>query len=253
MSAEKTDAIVIRNIDFSETSSIVTFFTRDFGKVSTLAKGARRKKSPFESALDLLATCRIVFLHKSNDSLDLLTEAKLVNRLRASESELSRLYACYYFAELLQNLTDELDPHPELFDFTLQSLRMVEEPSVPFEPVVLRYELNILKETGQLPSLQQCVGCGQEIDSNARVTFGLLAGGVLCAGCRSGHRRLVSLRPEILDVLCQFSNPDFKDWRDDRSYQKCEKEIRPLINNYLVELLGKKLRLHGFISILGRN
>ena len=100
MSDEKTDAIVIRCVDFSETSSIVTFFTKDFGKVTALAKGARRKKGPFESALDLLATCRIVFLHKSGDVLDLLTEAKLQHRLRASEVDISRLYASYYVAEL---------------------------------------------------------------------------------------------------------------------------------------------------------
>ena len=150
MSAEKTDAIVIRSVDFSETSSIVTFFSRGFGKLSTLAKGARRKKGPFESALDLLATCRIVFLHKSNDALDLLTEAKLVNRLRASEVDLHRLYAGYYFAELLQNLTDEMDPHPELYDVTLESLRLLEDGEVLYEPVVLRYELTVLRETGHL-------------------------------------------------------------------------------------------------------
>src|SRR5690606_28430132 len=80
MSSEKTDAIVIRLVEFSESSAVVTLFTRDFGKISGLAKGARRPKSAFESALDLLAVCRIVFLHKSSDALDLLTEAKLERR-----------------------------------------------------------------------------------------------------------------------------------------------------------------------------
>ena len=75
MSLEKATAIVMRTIDWSETSSIVTLFTREFGKISGLAKGARRPKGPFESALDLLALCRIVFLRKSSDALDLLTEA----------------------------------------------------------------------------------------------------------------------------------------------------------------------------------
>ena len=82
MSSEKTLAIVIRVVEFSETSCVVTLFTRDFGKIGALAKGARRLKSPFESALDLLAVCRIVFLHKSSDALDLLTEAKLERRFR---------------------------------------------------------------------------------------------------------------------------------------------------------------------------
>jgi DNA repair protein RecO (recombination protein O) len=70
---EKSPAIVLRVVDWSETSSVVTLFTREFGKVRGLAKGARRPKGPFESALDLLAVCRVVFIRKSSDALDLLT------------------------------------------------------------------------------------------------------------------------------------------------------------------------------------
>ncbi len=78
----KATAIVLRTVEFSETSLILTLFTREFGKVRGLAKGARRLKSAFESALDLLALCRIVFLRKSSEALDLLTEAKLLRRFR---------------------------------------------------------------------------------------------------------------------------------------------------------------------------
>src|SRR5215469_9956027 len=66
MQPEKALALVLRVVEFSETSSIVTLFSREFGKLRGLAKGARRLKGPFESALDLLALCRIVFLRKSS-------------------------------------------------------------------------------------------------------------------------------------------------------------------------------------------
>ena len=159
MSLEKATAIVLRTIDWSETSSIVTLFTREFGKISGLAKGARRPKGPFESALDLLALCRIVFLRKSSDALDLLTEAKLERRFRPAQGDLSSLYAGYYVAELLGELTDEYDPHPELFDAadaTLSALRT--QPAVA--SLVLRFELTALRVLGHLPSLDACVECG---------------------------------------------------------------------------------------------
>ena len=115
MSTEKSLALVLRVVDFSETSVVTTLFTEDFGKIGALAKGARRPKGPFESALDLLAVCRIVFIHKTSDALDLLTEAKLERRFRSAARDLSRLYAGYYVAELLHDLTDTSDPHPVLF------------------------------------------------------------------------------------------------------------------------------------------
>jgi DNA repair protein RecO (recombination protein O) len=115
MPSEKSRAIVLKVVDFSESSSIVTLFTEDFGKVGALAKGAKRPKGPFEGALDLLALVRIVFLHKSSESLDLLTEAKLERRFRSAQRDLARLYAGYYVAELLAELTDSGDPHRQLF------------------------------------------------------------------------------------------------------------------------------------------
>ena len=96
MSAEKSAAIVLRVIEFSETSCVVTLMTREFGKITGLAKGARRKKSPFEAALDVLSIVRIVFLRKTPPAMDLLTESKLERRFRAASSDLERLYAAYY-------------------------------------------------------------------------------------------------------------------------------------------------------------
>src|SRR5215218_1892148 len=127
MPAEKSLAIVLRVIEFSESSLVVTLFSREIGKLTGLAKGARRPKSPFEAALDLLSICRVVFLRKSADVLDLLTEAKLERRFRAAARDLSSLYCGYYIAELLDQLTDKHDPHPELFDAAVVAITALDD------------------------------------------------------------------------------------------------------------------------------
>src|SRR5436190_22850723 len=187
MATEKTRAIVLKMVEFSESSCVVTLFTEDFGKVGALAKGARRPKSAFEGAIDLLALIRIVFLRKSSDALDLLTEAKLERRFRSAQRDLARLYAGYYVAELLAELTEPGDPHRTLFlaaDATLFAL----DHDAPVPETVLRFELDALRDVGHLPSLEQCVVCGRPVASNKRVSFGMTAGGVLCDECRSGRR-----------------------------------------------------------------
>src|SRR5258707_13373666 len=105
MAAEKALALVLRTTDWSETSRIATLWTREFGKVRVLAKGGRRLKSNFETALALLTVCSIVFLRKSSGGLDLLTEAQVVERFPRLRQDLRALYAGYYVAELLTDWT----------------------------------------------------------------------------------------------------------------------------------------------------
>ena len=205
MPTEKATAIVLRTVEFSETSLVVTLFTREFGKLGALAKGARRPKNPFESALDLLALCRIVFLHKSSDALDLVTEAKLLRRFRPAGRDLFGLYAGYYVAELLGELTDEDDPHPELFDLadeTLEALAAGE--AVPRR--IVRFELGALRLLGHMPALETCAECGAPVATTGRVAFGQIQGGVLCPKCRAGKRQVIAVSAGVLRTMAQLAD-----------------------------------------------
>ena len=250
MSSEKSTAIVIRTVEFSETSLVVTLFTREFGKIGALAKGARRLKGPFESALDLLALCRIVFLHKSSDSLDLLTEAKLLRRFRPAGRELAGLYAGYYVAELLDGLTDEDDPHPELFDLADQTLAAL-AAGEPVAKWVARFELIALRLLGHAPALDNCVECGAAVARTGRVAFGQLDGGVLCNKCRAGKKQVVLVSAGVLRAMAQLADPNTTIWRrmeiDPRSFG----ELRGLLNQYFTHLLGRKPKMHKYLGVLG--
>src|SRR2546429_276743 len=173
MPAEKATALVLRTVDWSETSRIATLWTREFGKVRVLAKGGRRLRSNFESALDLLTVCSIVLLRKTSGGLDLLTEAQVVRRFTRLGNDLPALYAAYYVAELLSDWTEENDPHPTLFDEALQTLDALGAPEggepcgtplgEPPEtqrtatgPRLARFELVLLRELGYRPALEIC-------------------------------------------------------------------------------------------------
>ncbi len=249
MPAEKTTALLLRLVEFSETSLVVTLFTRDFGKVHGLAKGARRLKGPFESALDLLALCRIVFLRKSSDALDLLTEAKLLRRFRPAGRDLSSLYAGYYVAELLNELTDDYDPHPELFDLADQTLEAL-SAGEPVLAWVLRFELGSLRLLGHLPSLEVCAECGGEVAMSGRVAFGQLHGGVLCPRCRTGKTQVVSVSAGVLRIMAQLADPDSGTWRRMEIDARSRGELRGVLNRYLYNLLGRKPRMHKYLGML---
>ena len=251
MSSEKTDAIVLRVIDFSETSVIVTLFTEQFGKITALAKGARRPKGPFESALDLLALVRIVFLHKSSEGLDLLTEAKLERRFRGAQHGLAPLYAGYYVAELLGEMTDRGDPHPELFKAANETLWALDH-GVSASLSVLKLELTALQELGHMPSLVECVSCGAAVEQTPRVAFGLVVGGVLCGKCRAGQRQVASVSAAALNLLKQLSETTSENWQEVLLPPKVAGELRGVISSYLAHLLGHKPKMHDLLGKLNK-
>ena len=184
MNDQKTEALVIRLADFSNTSRVVTFFTRDFGKVSAIAKGSKRLKGPFESALDLLAECGIVFLRKSSSALDILTEARLINRFRPNPGSLESFYAGCYVAELLAGLTEDYDPHPVLFETALWALGEFSTEG-DYRLPLLRFELVLLRENGQLPTFDMCIHCGSPIEVGGRFSYRVSQGGLLCPSCQT--------------------------------------------------------------------
>ncbi|HEV2969802.1 MAG TPA: DNA repair protein RecO [Pirellulales bacterium] len=247
MSSEKATALVLHVVEFSETSSVVTLFTREFGKIRGLAKGARRPKGPFESALDLLALCRIVFLRKSSGALDLLTEAKLQRRFRPRGHDLSSLYAGYYVAELLSELTDDYDPHPELFDAAEATLVGLSDEG-PVASWIVRFELTALRLLGHLPSLEVCVECGRPVEAAGRVAFGLLAGGVLCKECKFGKRQVVSVSEGVLRAMIALADEKGDRWRQLAIDRKTGGELRGVLNHYLTHLLGHKPRMHEYLT-----
>jgi len=269
MPAEKAQALVLRTTDWSESSRIATLWTREFGKVRVLAKGGRRLKSNFENALDLLTLCRIVFLRKSTDSLNLLTEARVEERFPRLRADLPALYAAYYIAELLSDWTEDYDPHPLLFDEALAALRTFGQPEAghevtgippgnprnlgdqrnPTGPRLARFELVLLRELGYTPALSSCAICGREFQSTmnwATLAFSPAAGGVVCPDCRPGHRDAMPLSGETWQALRDRSAKDDA-WLQPMS-SEVRGQLRSLLNQYVTYLLGRRPRLLSYLG-----
>ena len=244
MSIERAEGLVVRGVDWSETSRIATLFTREFGKIRVLAKGGRRLSSNFEIALDLLGVCDIVFIRKAHGGLDLLTEARVSERFSTLRKDLHSLYAGYYLAELLADGTQDYDPHPELFDVALTSLRSL-TPGVDPLPVVSRFELVWLVELGYTPRLDACASCGTDGPTampNGRYLVGPTAGGWLCPNCRQAGGDARSISAEAFEAFRGMVTGTVELPGDLRI------ELRPLLGMMVCVVLGRRPKLSPYVD-----
>jgi DNA repair protein RecO (recombination protein O) len=245
MSAEKAIALVVRTVDWSDTSRIAVLWTREFGKVRVLAKGGRRLKSNFESALDLLTLCSIVLLRKSSGTLDLLTEARVVERFSPLRQHLPALYAGYYVAELLGEGTEDYDPHPALFDEAVATLRELGSAGNGVGPRLARFELVLLRELGYGPALVECAACGNPVGGD-ELAFSAAGGGVLCRACQPGQRQKRPLSRPAWQTLGELAgDPDA--WRDVLD-PGVRAEMRQVLNDYVTYWWGRRPRLLPYLG-----
>ncbi|GDX95386.1 hypothetical protein LBMAG47_10500 [Planctomycetia bacterium] len=246
MIADKARALVIRATPFGETSAVVTLYCREFGKLRALAKGAWRPKSSFDGGLDLLSACQVLVLRRRSDGLDLLTEACLEHRFRIGGSSLAFLGGMHV-ADLLDALTADADPIPELFDAahaTLRDLSAAAAEANWIQPRLVHCELAILAAIGHGPALDRCAECAGPLPSGSRVPFAMLAGGTLCGRCRSGKRAVVSVSAAALDALRRLAAAGFS--RADHALPApIAGEVRAIMNTYLAHLLGRPPRVAG--------
>jgi len=214
---KKDDAVCIRALDYSETSQIVSFFTREHGKVSAIAKGSKRSRSPFDGPIEIFSNGRIVFSDKNRESLATLTEFEQVPGFVQLLHNLFALNCSLFAAELISSMTDEYDPHPTLFDKFLQFLNDIGRQTDQCLDegrtlgLLIAFKLALLKEVGLQPVLDACANCKKPFGSSwCEYYFSSSANGLICRDCENGFPDKIKLSETIVRAMNSSAtgNPD---------------------------------------------
>ncbi len=199
------DAVVLARLDYSETSQILVLFTREHGKVRAIAKGIKRgTKTRFAAAIDLLDVGRITLSSRQERAANLatVTEWKQTKSLGGLREKLHRIRGAEYAAEVTAQLTEDWDPHVELFDALITALGKLAESSEPLGPVVA-YQLHLLESIGSLPRFDACVRCGRVSDLTH---FSSIEGGMICRHCEPGQVEKWEVSTSTLEALERLAN-----------------------------------------------
>jgi len=144
---ESTAAILLRRTKFSDTSLIVTWLTRDHGKIKTMAKGALRPRSAFAGTLDLFFETEIAFVRSERSEIHALREAVLRNPFEGLRKDYARVELAAYFVELLELMTEPEHPVPELFHLLHRALAYLEN-AAPDRRALLHFENELARLLG---------------------------------------------------------------------------------------------------------
>ncbi len=228
----KDSGLCIRAIDYSETSQIVTFFTRATGKISAIAKGSKRPKSAFDGPIEVFSHGKIVFSDSNKEKLATLTEFEQQPGLDSLRTNLFALNCSLFAAELVSNLTDEYDPHPQLFDNFLQFLQNANEHRDTLVSLIL-FQLSLLKEVGLKPILNACVNCKTSFSVDwPQCYFSNSANGLICRDCEANFTDKIRLTKNATACLANLKTIA-------ESEEKTLNEIEKILISHFTEILHR--------------
>jgi DNA repair protein RecO (recombination protein O) len=151
---ERATGIILRTRPLTETSLIVHWLTPDFGRIATVAKGARRPKSPFQGRLDLFYEADFSFSRSRHSDLHNLREAVLREMHGAIRGDLLKLSQVAYAAAFVEQTTEMETPLPGVFELLRGFLDCLCRQK-PAAQLVFAFELKLLRELGLDPDLQK--------------------------------------------------------------------------------------------------
>jgi DNA repair protein RecO (recombination protein O) len=242
MPALRTDAVVLHVFDYLETSRILRLATREAGVQSVLARGARRPKSRYGSALDLFASGQAEIYTKSGRELHTLASFEVTRSRGQLAADLERFTAASAIAEIGMRFGTG-EGHAELYDALIATLDAIgESPANASIDAALGGAWHLVAELGFAPSLDSCASCHAVIPDDAAASFSHPSGGVLCRRCSalaSAARLLPADARATLRTWVAGSAAPLGDEPSRRAHQRL---LREFLSEHLTD--GRPLRAY---------
>src|SRR5437762_1879477 len=246
MALGKSAAVVIGSFDLGESDRVVTFYSREHGKVRGVAKASRRMRSRFGGALELFTLGELVFFDTGRTDLVRVDHFDVLDPFAAIRTDLERLGQGAWIVECVNRLTAERDPHAALFGLLTRALRALASAAGP-PRVAICFGARCLDVLGHRPRLDRCVECGRAYPF-ARPA--LDEGGVVCEVCRPS----VDAVPVASATVAAFERLRGLRWEEAVASPigRAGPELRAVLDIHLSRLIGQPTRSGRFIREVRR-
>ena len=244
----KTEGIVLKSTEFEEADKIVTIYTKDYGKITAIAKGVRKIKSKFGSSLEILT--HSVFLLYKGRNIDIVSQTEILESFFSTSKNVVKFAFAANCVEIVNKLTEEREINIALFNLLkeiLHGLRKANDPKL----LALSFKWQTMSILGYRPSINRCCRCNKGVEDQKEMYFNIKEGGLVCnnciaedkEGCISVSLYFVKLLRKILithlSIISNATIPDNK-----------MKELEKITNIYIGYHSEKSFKTDRFLKSL---
>jgi DNA repair protein RecO (recombination protein O) len=234
-----SEGIILKRVDFGEADKLVTIFTKNKGKITSLAKGIRRIESRRSGNVDLLNKAKLFFAESK--SLPILTEAESLETYKDLKKDLKKVGHAYYLAELVDQFFHDQQESYKTFELLSESLGFLDQlPLEKSENIVRAFEIKILSLAGYRPQLFSCVKCRKPIEPDGNI-ISPEVGGLVHASCANDSLFAKPISQEAIKVLRFVQGKHLSEVAKLGISDKLARDLREIMKFYLEFVLEKQL------------
>ncbi|PIP37002.1 MAG: DNA repair protein RecO [Desulfobacterales bacterium CG07_land_8_20_14_0_80_52_14] len=237
-------AIVLRRMDFGDFDLILTLFTKSDGKITVIAKSAKKSTRRFSGILEPFSTIDAICRRSKRKGMSVLQEASLVKAHPAIRTDFRKTAYAGYWAEIVIEWSEDGHEQPSLFELLDHVLEGLDQGWMPDEVLSLLFQIRFLRFAGMHPNLTHCRVCGAELEGmpGLLAPFDLAKGSLVCEKCKSPLSRPFFLSKRLLKQLQWTSEADLDAVGRIKWTPDTEREASHFLESFIPHHLGKSFR-----------
>ncbi|GGH84998.1 DNA repair protein RecO (recombination protein O) [Pullulanibacillus pueri] len=238
----KSEGIVIHTTDYGETNRIVTLYTKEYGKIGVMARGAKKPRSKLSAGTQFLTYGHYLF--NKGRGLGTLHQADPLDAFRYIKADIVPMAYASYIVDVIHKLSEKDTNNPFLYDWVFQILKAMDGGQDP-QVLTFIYEIKLLPLLGIEAEVDCCVHCGRPDSLSG---FSVEQGGVLCQNCIINDPRAIPLTSIAVKLLRMFKHIDFHRIGKIELKKETRAQIKSVINAYYDAYSGLNLKTKRFIE-----
>ena len=230
-----TQGIVLKSVTYKENDLILTIFSRKLGKISAIARGAKKSKSSLLSSSQIFAYSN--FTLKREGNMYRVTQSEIIKSFYNLSYNFDAFSYATYILKLIDNFMIDNQPNNRLFVLLAQSLYLFSEENIDMEYVTLCFELKFLDYIGFRPIVNTCASCYNNDFRNP--VFNIYEGGILCEKCSSNFEHNLRLNITTVKLMDYILKNDLLSCSKAKVSKYLINELSKILKIYINEYLGK--------------
>lgn len=239
--SHKTAGFVLKSLSYGESDLIITFYSREFGKIKGIAKGAKRSKKRFANVFEPFSLTNIIFSRKNRDALAFIESCDIINHYSPIRQDLEKTLTASYFIDLTDHFSPEGKSNDDLFMLLADFLSLLARENVS-DAAIRFFEMRLLKITGFEPSLTACVNCKTPVTNGKTYYFFPKEGGITCAACARPERYDQSVSAGTVRTLLLGKDMDIEKMKMVSMPEALACESRNILCGFITHVLGKEVK-----------